>query len=82
MYLYIYIYTLKSDAQPAKPPCECRTTSTTLVRQSRSPTGRGENCEAYRKSLHDPRPLIFGSTTSIKPQKPAKPTCDARTSVS
>ena len=52
------------------------------VNQSRSPTGRGENCEAYHKSLHDPRPLIFGCTTSIKPQKPGKPTCDAGTSVS
>ena len=38
------------------------------VNQSWSPIGRGENCEAYRKSLHDPRPLIFGCTTSIKPQ--------------
>ena len=52
------------------------------VNQSRSPIGRGENCEAYRKSLHDPRPLIFGCSTSIKPQKSGKPTCDARTSVS
>ena len=52
------------------------------VNQSWSPIGCGENCEAYRKSLHVPRPLIYGCTTSIKPQKPEKPTCDARTSVS
>ena len=51
------------------------------VNQSRSPIGRRENCVAYRKSLHDPQPLIFGCTTSIKPQKPGKPTCDAHTSV-
>ena len=62
---------MNNIAQPAQP-----------VNQSRSPIGRGENCEAYRKSLHDLQPLIFGCTTSIKPQKPGKPTCDARTSVS
>ena len=64
--------TLTSDARVSHNP----------VNQSRPPIGRGENCEAYRKSLHDPRPLIFGCTTSIKPKKPGKPTCDARTSVS
>ena len=41
---------------------------TTPVSVSRSLIGRGENCKAYRKSLRDPRPLIFGCTTSIKLQ--------------
>ena len=34
--------------------------------KSQSSMGRGENCEAYRKSLHDPRPLIFGGTTFVQ----------------
>ena len=52
------------------------------MNQLRSPIGRGENCEAYRKSLHDSRPLIFGCRAPIKAQKPGKPTCKACTSVS
>ena len=58
MYLYIYILSRVTHNQQ-NPRASVR-----------SPTGRGENCEAYRKSLHDPQPLIFGCTTSIKPQKP------------